>query len=68
MSDEKNREVELLFEIVKHHYGDKIESDELEEVCKGVERVVENAEKLRAIKLRNGDEPFSIFRPYRKEG
>ncbi|HUS77197.1 MAG TPA: hypothetical protein VM050_00835 [Patescibacteria group bacterium] len=67
MSDEKNREVELLFEIVKHHYGDKIEPDELEEVRKGVERVIENAEKLRAIKLQNGNEPFSIFRPYRKE-
>jgi len=32
-----------------------------------VEGIAKAAETLRAVKLENGDEPFSIFRPYKKE-
>ncbi len=60
-------EGELLFEIVRSKYGDRLTPEELEEVKKGVDRILEAVEKLRAVKLENWDEPFSIFKPYRKE-
>ena len=65
---EKNNESEVLFSMVQERYGDRLNSEELEEVRKGVESIVEAAEALRAVKLENGDEPFSNFTPYRKEG
>ena len=68
MSDETtNKEVDERFNIVKRLYGDRLTSEELAEVRKGVESIVEAAESLRAVKLENGDEPFSVFVPYRKE-
>ena len=68
MSDETiDQEVEERFNIVKRLYGDRLTSEELDEVRKGVEGIVEAAESLRAVKLENGDEPFSVFVPYRKE-
>jgi len=67
MVDESPKEAEYLFELVKDRYGDRLNAKELEEVKKGVEGIAKAAETLRAVKLENGDEPFSIFRPYKKE-
>ena len=64
MSNESS-EAEHLFNIIKERYGDRLSEEELTEVRKGVERMVEAAEKLRAVKLENSDEPFFVFRPYR---
>jgi len=61
-------ETETLFSLVKEKHGDKIASDELEEVRKAVERIVESAAELRGVELGNWDEPFSVFKPYRREG
>ncbi|MBA7686734.1 hypothetical protein ES703_95189 [subsurface metagenome] len=66
MSEEKG-ESEHLFNIVKERYGDRLSDEELAEVKKGVEKIVEAAEKLREIRLENGDEPFFVFKPYRGE-
>ena len=66
-NDTTNKEVDERFNIVKRLYGDRLTSEELAEVRKGVESIVEAAESLRAVKLENGDEPFSVFVPYRKE-
>ncbi len=60
-------ESEFLFELVKTRYGERLTADELEEVRKGVERISETAEALRAVKLGNRDEPFSVFIPFREE-
>ncbi len=60
------REVEERFNIVKRLYGDRLTSEQLDEVRKGVVGIVEAAEAMRAVKLENGDEPFSTFVPYRK--
>ncbi len=62
----KGVEFEYLFGLVKELYGDRLGPEELEEVRKGVERIVETSEKLRAVRLGNWDEPFFVFRPYRK--
>jgi hypothetical protein len=66
MSNESG-ESEHLFNIIKERYGERLSDDELAEVKKGVEKIVEAAEKLREIRLENGDEPFFVFRPYRGE-
>jgi len=66
MSEEKS-ESEHLFDIIKERYGERLSDDELAEVKKGVDRLMEAAEKLREIRLENGDEPFFVFRPYRGE-
>jgi hypothetical protein len=66
MSNESG-ESEHLFNIIKERYGERLSDDELAEVKKGVEKIVEAAEKLRAVRLENGDEPFFVFRPYRGE-
>ncbi len=63
----ENKESEHLFNIIKERYGERLSDEELAEVKKGVDRIVEAAEKLREIRLENGDEPFFVFRPYRGE-
>ena len=64
MSNESG-ESEHLFNIIKERYGERLSDEELEEVKKGVQKIVEAAEKLREIRLENGDEPFFVFKPYR---
>jgi len=65
--ESKSKEAEHLFEMVKDLYGHHLRPDELEEVRKGVERMAEAAEAVRKVKLGNWDEPFFVFKPYRKE-
>ncbi|MCH8062817.1 MAG: hypothetical protein IH861_09965 [Chloroflexi bacterium] len=67
MSDDSiQKEAELMFNVVRERYGDRLDDEQLEEVKKGVEGIFEAAESLRKIKLENSDEPFSLFVPYRK--
>lgn len=62
-----NNESDTLFSIVRERYGERLSADELEEVRKVVEQITEAAQSLLAVKLENGDEPFALFQPYRKE-
>ena len=64
---DENSKAESLFEMVRGRYGDRLSAEELEEVRKGVEGIAKAAETLRSVKLKNGDEPYSIFKPYKKE-
>jgi len=63
----KKNESEVLFKMVQNRYGDRLSGEELEELRKGVEKITETAEALRSVKLENWDEPFSVFKPYRRE-
>ena len=67
MNEEHPKESDFLFKMVKDRYDDQLTADELEEVRKGVEGIVEAVKALRSVKLGNGTEPFSIFKPYKKE-
>ena len=67
-SDASKREADALFDMLKQRYGHWLVPEELEEVRKGVEGIVEAAEALRAVKLGSNDEPFLLFAPYRNEG
>jgi len=62
-----SEEAETLFSLVKEKYGDKITDEELDEVKKAVERIVETSMELRKVELGNWDEPFSVFKPYRRD-
>ena len=62
-----SEESETLFSLVKEKYRDKITEEELDEVKKGVERIVETSMELRKVELGNWDEPFSVFKPYRRD-
>ncbi len=61
-------ESEARLHMIRQRYGERLTSQELEEVRQGVEGIAKVAEALRAVKLDNSDEPFSIFTPYVKEG
>ena len=61
------KESEILFTVVRDRYGNLFDPEQLGEVRKGIEDIVKVAEVLRSIKLKNSDEPFFVFKPYRKE-
>jgi hypothetical protein len=60
-------EADALFEIVRHRYGDRLTTEQVDEVRKIVRAQVEAARALRAMRLTNADEPFQTFAPYREE-
>ena len=62
------REVEDRFKMVKGLYGDRLDDEQLEGVRQGIEGIVAASQALRAVRLENGDEPYSVFTPYRAEG
>lgn len=69
MNDEDTqREVEERFNTVKRLYGDRLDDRQLEGVRTGVETIVRASQAVSAVRLENGDEPFSVFTPYREEG
>ena len=58
-------EVNVLFELIRARYGDRLTAAELDEVRRGVEAVVAQAAALRAVRLGNADEPVQRFVPFR---
>ena len=64
---DKSKEAEALFELVRERCERLLRPEELEEVRKGVEIIVELSEALRLVKLKNSDEPFSVFIPLQEE-
>ena len=67
MPDESrdNSIADMLFEIVKAKYGDRLTHEQLEEVRKGVDGVEDLAQELRKVRLNNAVEPYATFQPYR---
>lgn len=63
---DKSKEAEALFALVRERCERLLRPEELEEVRKGVEIIVELSEALRSVKLKNSDEPFSVFIPYKR--
>ncbi len=67
-SQSGHREAESLFEMVKDRYGGRLTEEQLENVRRSVDTVVDNAETLRSVRLDNAEEPPAVFAPYRKKG
>ena len=60
-------EVDRRFALVRERYGSLIAPTALGDVRRRIEGVVANGKRLKAVKLENGIEPFSVFVPYRSE-
>jgi hypothetical protein len=52
---------EGLFLAARARFGHSLTPEEAEEVKKGIDSVVRSGEKLRAVALRNADEPVGTF-------
>lgn len=63
----QREEAEILFDLVRTRYGERLTEDQLAEVKEGVDRIAETVTSLRRVRLENWDEPFSVFIPFRKE-
>lgn len=60
-------ETRILLELVKERYGKRLTDEQIAEVEKQLKRNLETAKGLRSVKLENGDEPYNVFKPYRRE-
>jgi hypothetical protein len=63
MSLTKNREADILLTLIQERYSDRVTHEELEEIRKSLNAIIDNSSAMRAIKLENCDEPFQTFRP-----
>ncbi len=61
-------EVDRRFALVRERYGRLMAPTALGDVRRRIEGVVANGKRLKAFKLQNGIEPFSVFVPFRSEG
>jgi hypothetical protein len=52
---------EAYAEVARTRFGDKVTQEQMEQIKKDLEGNVRNAERLRAVKLKNEDEPDFIF-------
>ena len=54
-------------ELVKERYGERLTEEQLENVENSLKRVMEAGKALRDTPLENSDEPYNVFKPYRRE-
>ena len=60
-------EADLLFELIRARYGDRLRPEQLEAVRRGVRTIVAQSAELRAVRLANADEPVQRFAPFRDD-
>lgn len=60
-------ETGILLDLVKKRYGDRLTDEQMADVEKQLTRNLETAESLRSVELENGDEPYNVFKPYRRK-
>jgi len=60
-------EVDILLALVRQRYGSRLTVSELEGVRQGIRSIVTAARALRAVRLRNADEPVPPFVPVRED-
>lgn len=54
-------------ELVKERYGERLTEEQLEHVSKSLKTVLDAGKALRETPLENSDEPYNVFKPYRRE-
>ncbi|MBN1683356.1 hypothetical protein JW865_07380 [Candidatus Bathyarchaeota archaeon] len=67
MINHKEKIVDNLANLIYDSYGSRLNEKEKEEIRKSIVQSLENVDKLKKVKIENGDEPYNIFIPYRKE-
>lgn len=65
MADEKL--VDAFVAQVRASVDHEIEDEHIERIRRGIDDKLNQGEKLRQYELKNADEPYSIFQPYRNE-
>jgi hypothetical protein len=60
-------EKEFMFERIKILYEDRLNDEQLAAIESGLDQMISVLDKIRSVPLENSDEPFSIFKPYRKD-
>ncbi len=58
-------EVDARFALVRARYGPSIDPTAFGDVRRRVEGIVDSGKRLKAVRLGNSVEPFSVFVPYR---
>jgi hypothetical protein len=58
-------ELDLLVELVRQRYGNRLTAEQLADVRATAERVIRDVEALRAVRLAATDEPSPAFVPFR---
>jgi hypothetical protein len=66
MSDSRT-EKDFIFERIKTLYGDRLDDDQLKAIEDSLEPMISVLEEIRNYPLLNSDEPYSVFKPYRKD-
>ncbi len=67
MPDRAAAEIEVLFALVHARYGERLTEEQLAELRDHVASLVERARALRAVRLKNSDEPAQPFAPFRAD-
>ena len=65
-NEEINSDLEFRKNLVKQHFGHRLNSEEWDEVEEAVIGIHGMVESLKAVDIGNSDEPFVTFLPYRK--
>jgi hypothetical protein len=60
-------EAEILFALIRHRYGDRLDAAQLEEVRKTVQGLVRDITALRAAEIPDDAEPAQPFIPFRAD-
>jgi hypothetical protein len=65
MANTSDPEAEALFTLVQSRYGERLTEDQIAELREQVASLVARARPLRAVRLKNSDEPAQPFAPFR---
>jgi hypothetical protein len=57
------READIRLSLIEVRYGDRVTPEELEEIRKGLDALLDNVKAMHVIELENGDEPYPFFKP-----
>jgi hypothetical protein len=63
----RDSEKEHMFNRVKALYGDRLNDEQLAAIEVNIDPMIKVLEQLRSVPLKNRDEPYSVFKPYRKD-
>lgn len=64
---DRGKTAEALLDLVKGRYSSLLDPKGLEEVRKGVEAIAEAVEAMKTVKLESLDEPYTVFKPFKRE-
>ena len=67
VNDETNPDLEFRKRMVKERFGHRLDPAEWEEVEEAVSGIHRMVHALRAVEIKNSDEPFVKFSPYLKK-